>query len=250
MSRRQGIFWLLTVPADEYEPVEDPRCQWIKGQQEVGSETGFRHWQICIALRKKGSLRQVKEVFGNSCHAELSRSEAASDYVWKEDTRVEGTQFEFGVRPIARNSRPDWESVWTAAKSGDLDAIPPPRYEFVVIGPFEQLVLIIHEQDQWRENVLYSGAKLDLESPGVLGKKPEWKLTAKIPERSFGTVTKWRRMLSSMSFEEELTLPISCAGSTVIQSEWRSKAPVVPWLQGSSGSPPISVQTNGILNAI
>jgi len=125
MSRRQGIFWLLTVPADEYEPVEDPRCQWIKGQQEVGSETGFRHWQICIALRKKGSLRQVKEVFGNSCHAELSRSEAASDYVWKEDTRVEGTQFEFGVRPIARNSRPDWESVWTAAKSGDLDAIPP-----------------------------------------------------------------------------------------------------------------------------
>jgi hypothetical protein len=30
-------------------------------------------------------------VFGDQCHGELSRSSAASDYVWKENTRVPGT---------------------------------------------------------------------------------------------------------------------------------------------------------------
>lgn len=69
-------------------------------------------------------MATIKEIFGNTCHAELSRSEAANDYVWKEDTRVPNTQFEFGSKPIRRNARIDWESVWQSARDNDVDAIP------------------------------------------------------------------------------------------------------------------------------
>lgn len=124
MARRQGIFWLLTIPENDYEPVEHEELSWSKGQLEEGEGTGFRHYQCIIAFKRKVSLPAVKRIFGGSCHAELSRSSAANEYVWKEATRVEGTQFEFGAKPIQRNSKTDWESVWTAAQSGNLEAIP------------------------------------------------------------------------------------------------------------------------------
>lgn len=105
-KRRQGIFWLLTVPYHEFTPWLPPGCRWIKGQLELGAG-GFLHWQTIVALRNKGSLSTVKLLFG-TCHAELSRSSAASDYVWKELTRVEGTQFEIGEKPCDPSSQTDW----------------------------------------------------------------------------------------------------------------------------------------------
>jgi len=123
MTRRQGIFWLLTIPKNDWNPREYEECQWLKGQCERG-EGGYEHWQFVVALKKKGSLGAVKRLFGNTCHAELSRSEAANDYVGKEETRIEGTPFEFGAKPIRRNSKVDWDAVWASAKSGDVDSIP------------------------------------------------------------------------------------------------------------------------------
>jgi len=130
-TRRQGIFWLLTVPHPSpcfdglLERRELPTdVVWIKGQLEQGESTDYLHYQAVAAFSKKKSLAAVKGVFGRTCHAELSRSEAAADYCHKELTRV-GEPFEFGAKPICRNSKPDWESVWTAAKSGDLSSIPP-----------------------------------------------------------------------------------------------------------------------------
>jgi len=122
-SRRQGIFWLLTIPSYNFTPYLPPRCSWIKGQLECGNQTGYLHWQIIVALTTKGSLATVIGMFGN-VNAELSRSEAASEYVWKEDTRVDGTQFELGAKPIRVNSKTDWEQVWTAAIAGNFMAIP------------------------------------------------------------------------------------------------------------------------------
>lgn len=124
MTRRQGIFWILTIPHHEFTPYPVPGTKWISGQLESGGESGYLHWQLVIALATKSSVAQVKSLFGSSCHAELTRSEAANEYVNKDDTYVEGTRFEFGVKPIRRNSRVDWESVWDAAKSGDVSAIP------------------------------------------------------------------------------------------------------------------------------
>lgn len=96
---------------------------WIRGQKEAGSIGGYLHFQFVVAFSKKVSLGGVKAVFGNAVHAELSRSEAANEYVCKEDTRVEGP-WEWGIKPIRRNSKTDWESVWCAAKSGDLLSVP------------------------------------------------------------------------------------------------------------------------------
>lgn len=121
-GRRQGLIWMLTIPSHEYVPYLPPGTRYVKGQLEQG-EGGFIHWQILVHFARKQSLRSVRSVYG-PFHAELSRSAAAEDYVWKEDTRVEGTQFELGVKPIRRNEPNDWDGIWESAKSGNIDAIP------------------------------------------------------------------------------------------------------------------------------
>lgn len=123
--RRQGVFWLLTIPASAFSRPEclQPELAWIIGQRETG-EGGYDHWQVCVAFREKVALAGVKKVFGRACHAELSRSEAAATYCQKEDSSVAGTRFEFGAKPIRRNSKVDWDSVWEFAKSGDLEKVP------------------------------------------------------------------------------------------------------------------------------
>lgn len=123
-TRRQGIFWLATIPHSSYTPYPNPECQWIRGQLEQGEETGYLHWQVLVAFSKKKSLSQVRTIFGEG-HFELSRSEAAAAYVWKEETRVPNTQFEFGAKPIQRNSAHDWEAIWSSAQTGNLMEIPP-----------------------------------------------------------------------------------------------------------------------------
>jgi len=124
-ERRQGIFWLLTIPSVDYAPPTElpAKLSFIRGQQELGVG-GYLHWQIIAAFKKKAGLAAVKGLFGRTCHAELSRSASASEYVWKEDTRVTGTQFEYGAMPIARNAKPDWERIWQLAKERDLLGIP------------------------------------------------------------------------------------------------------------------------------
>lgn len=120
-GRRQGIFWLGTIPYHGFTPYPVPGSKWIKGQLELG-EGGFLHWQILVAFAKKKSLAAVRDCFG-PYHFELSRSSAANEYVWKDDTAVEGTRFELGTRPIDRSCATDWESIWNSAQSGDLLAI-------------------------------------------------------------------------------------------------------------------------------
>jgi len=115
-NRRQGIFWILTIPQHCYVPYPDERnLQWARGQLELGQEGGYLHWQIIVAFRQKKSLRGVRELFG-PYNAELTRSAAADEYCWKDDTRVEGTQFEFGSKPIQRNSQIEWDRIWDAAQ--------------------------------------------------------------------------------------------------------------------------------------
>jgi len=73
-----------------------PGITWLRGQLERGeSGSEYEHWQAVVAFSKKKSLAQVKSCFGRTCHAELSRSEAANEYVCKESTRLEGP-FELG----------------------------------------------------------------------------------------------------------------------------------------------------------
>lgn len=121
--RRQGIFWLGTIPHYAFTPFLIDGSVWIKGQLELG-DGGFLHWQLIVAFASKKSLAQVVGLFG-PYHFELSRSEAASNYVWKDATSVQGTQFELGAKPIRLNCKTDWEQVWEDSQGGNIMAIPP-----------------------------------------------------------------------------------------------------------------------------
>lgn len=122
-TRVQGLYWMLTIPYHEWTPYLPPGVNWIRGQLELG-RGGYSHWQICLSFSKKQTLGQVKTIFGNQCHAELTKSKSSAEYVWKQDTRVEGTQFELGEHPIQRNSSKDWERIWEWAVRGELLRIP------------------------------------------------------------------------------------------------------------------------------
>lgn len=124
MNSRQGSYWLLTIRENDFDPYTPAPegIHYVKGQQERGSENGFVHWQLFLGT-KKMSVRQLKQIYPTA-HIELSKSKAAEEYVWKEDTRIPGTQFEKGQKPLKRNSKADWSKVKQLAVSGNLEEIP------------------------------------------------------------------------------------------------------------------------------
>ncbi len=105
----------------------NPAC-FIKGQLETGNTTGYLHWQLIVYFEKQQRLAALKKIFGEGIHAEPTRSEAVEQYVFKDETRVDGTQFELGKRAINRNNPKDWEAILSSAKQGRLDDIPPDVY--------------------------------------------------------------------------------------------------------------------------
>ena len=123
MPSPQFRWFLLTIPEEDFIASRPSPVQYIKGQKEEG-ESGYRHWQLIAYFGTKTTVTRVREVFGGRAHVEPSRSAAAIAYVWKEDTRIEGTQFELGEKPVRRNSKEDWDQIWELAKAGDFNTIP------------------------------------------------------------------------------------------------------------------------------
>lgn len=67
-----------------------------------------------------GGLKKIT----SRCHWEIIRNDKASHaYVMKEETRVAGP-WEFGVKPLRRNNKTDWEEVKANAQTGNFQAIP------------------------------------------------------------------------------------------------------------------------------
>jgi len=95
---------------------------WLIGQKEIG-EGGFEHWQFCLAFKSPVRRSAVTRLFPHA-HVEVTRSSSAENYVQKEDTRVPGSQFELGAKPLNRNSKTDWAKVWESSKKGLMDEIP------------------------------------------------------------------------------------------------------------------------------
>jgi len=148
----QARYWILTIPYASFTPYLPPTICYIRGQLERGEQPnlagrggelgagaqhggdqdanrdGYLHWQLMVTFSRKIRLRGLKLIFGPTCHAEPSRSSAANDYVWKEHTRVEGTQFELGTSPLDRGNANDWEKIRDFAKRGELDSIPGDVY--------------------------------------------------------------------------------------------------------------------------
>lgn len=126
-NRRQGTYWLGTLPDQTWTPALLEGMCYIRGQLEEG-EGGLVHYQLFFILQRKGTLASVRQLWSPYVgHWELTRSKAAEDYVWKEETRI-GEPFEFGERPFRRNSSVDWDAVKRNAQRGLLDEIPSDIY--------------------------------------------------------------------------------------------------------------------------
>lgn len=125
-NMNQARYWLLTIPENDFDPstFQNNHVGHLTGQLEIGSESGFRHWQLVASFKKKIRLLGVKSHFGQTAHCEPTRSDAARAYVHKEDTAVPGTRFTHGSLPIRRQSAADWEEVWRHAQAGNLLSIP------------------------------------------------------------------------------------------------------------------------------
>jgi len=121
-SRRQGTYWIATIPRASWEPTLPDSCHWIKGQLERG-DSGYEHWQFTFALKNKGSLNSIRKIFPLNGHYELTVSKKASEYVWKDETSL-GQRFEIGKLPLRRNSKTDWDEVRALAIAGDLESVP------------------------------------------------------------------------------------------------------------------------------
>lgn len=123
----QARYWILTIPHADFLPYLPPNCSYIRGQLERAA-SGFIHWQIVVAFKSKQRLRAVKLTFGNTVHAEPSKSSAADAYVWKDDTAIPTTRFELGSKPHNRANPADWDRIRSAAIEGRLVDIPADVY--------------------------------------------------------------------------------------------------------------------------
>lgn len=124
----QARWFILTIPHADFVPYLFAGAKYIRGQLERGHGTGFLHWQLVVQFSKPTRVAAIKRTLGESVHAEKTRSEAAIDYVWKADTRVDGTQFELGTRALRRDCEKDWDAIRDMAKQGRLDDIPGDVY--------------------------------------------------------------------------------------------------------------------------
>jgi len=126
MPAIKARYWMLTVPKSDWTPpttINAPFVYWI-GQQEIGSNTGYEHWQCVFVLDKQYTFNQAKAHFPNSAHIEPTISAAANDYCSKSTTAVANTQFELGKLPVNRGKRTDWDRVYQDATTGNFDEIP------------------------------------------------------------------------------------------------------------------------------
>lgn len=98
------------------------KAVYICGQLEKGKE-GTLHLQFFIHLKEKKRPTFMHK-YDKRVHIEVVKvNNGADEYCLKEDTRVDGP-WEFGVRPVKRNSKADWDRVFELAKQGRLDDIP------------------------------------------------------------------------------------------------------------------------------
>nr|WAE42518.1 MAG: replication associated protein [Cressdnaviricota sp.] len=118
----QGVYWSGTMKYNNsmdmallFDLNED-EILFIKGQEEI-SDTGYHHWQFYVVLHKKLSLKGMKRIDAQT------RSNKIDNYVWKDETCVDGSKFELGKKPHKQNSKRDWQAVWDLAAAGRVEEI-------------------------------------------------------------------------------------------------------------------------------
>ncbi len=126
--------WIGTYNNPEPELIIDYLQKWntvakavyVVGQLERGAE-GTPHIQFFMNFKNETRLAALKKHCGKAHFEPVKKNNGADKYCMKEETRVDGP-WEFGVKPVQRNSKTDWEEVKTKAQEGKLDQIPADIY--------------------------------------------------------------------------------------------------------------------------
>jgi len=116
-------------------PMQSLRQGSVKGgtregvrERSVGGDR-FLHWQLYFVTLRKSRVSAVRKFLLG--HIEPTRSSAILSYVCKvDDTTVDGTFFEWGVKPMSRAGKGgiDWDAIKLAAKSCEIESIPSYAY--------------------------------------------------------------------------------------------------------------------------
>lgn len=120
-----------------------------------------------------------------------------------------------------------------------------PTYLFAIMGISVEYIQIMLDLLPLFDLVKPLSELLEQEKVNLPGKKLAKQLTLKIQQRSGGTATKVKNMLSLMSFAETSTSAISLDGSTVILSIWKSKGRRSLSRQQNFGFAPTLLPENG-----
>lgn len=109
--------------ADYLEQIhKKSKATYTVGQLEKGAE-GTPHIQFFMNFKTPVRPTAIKKL-DNRLHIEVVKINNGADaYCMKEDTRLEGP-YEYGMKPVKRNSKKDWEEVKANAINGDLDKVP------------------------------------------------------------------------------------------------------------------------------
>lgn len=100
-------------------------AKYTRGQLEEGEEMETHHFQFVTFLKENKRLTGMKKV-NNQIHWEPSKSKSANNYVWKDETRIDGP-WEFGTipkqgAPLAKK-KIDWDDVWEKACNQEIHKI-------------------------------------------------------------------------------------------------------------------------------
>jgi len=98
------------------------KADYTVGQLECG-ESGTLHFQFFQFFKSQVRLAHYKKTLPAAHCEPVQVDNGAAKYCMKEDTRVQGP-WEYGTKPIQRNSKTDWQEVYLNAKRGRLEDIP------------------------------------------------------------------------------------------------------------------------------
>lgn len=126
----QARNWLGTlnnpdeVPHEYLENIYNKlKAKYVCGQLERG-EAGTPHIQFFINFEKPTRIAALKKICGKAHWESVKINNGAHVYCMKEETRIEGP-WEFGHKPVQRNSKLDWDEQLQLAKEGQIMKMDP-----------------------------------------------------------------------------------------------------------------------------
>lgn len=117
--------WLCTLnnPTEKLSDLFDLfKPQYLCGQLEKG-ENGTPHFQFYLHFSKQVLFTQLKKLHDRVHFIGVKINNGVESYCLKTESRIDGP-YEFGTKPLNRNSKTDWDSIFLSAKRGNFDAIP------------------------------------------------------------------------------------------------------------------------------